>query len=108
MAMSKGLISSIGLFVFVYAGIAYGYGTGLGDITGNLLGPAQGLGHMMNAVCYVLGLGFLLTGLLQYKYHRENPQQVKISTPIVLVFLGIILIALPFIAMMSESGQFLK
>ncbi|MFN7096208.1 MAG: DUF6750 family protein [Gammaproteobacteria bacterium] len=85
-----------------------GYAAGLGDVMGNIVGPVTGLGHMMNGVCYVIGLGFLLVGLLQYKYHRENPQQIKISTPIILVLLGVIMIALPFIAMMSESGQILK
>lgn len=87
---------------------AYGYGSGLGAVMGNLVGPTRGLGYMMNAICYVTGLGFLLVGLLQYKYHRENPQQVKISTPIMLVTIGVIMIAVPFIAMMSESAQFLK
>lgn len=96
------------IFLTLFTVNAYGYGASLGGITGNLIGPATGLGHMMNAVCYVIGLGFLLVGLLQYKYHRENPQQVKISTPIVLVLIGVIMIAVPFIAMMSESGQFLK
>jgi hypothetical protein len=105
MAMKKSVIL---LFLSMFTITAYGYGNGLGAVMGNLIEPAQGLGRMMNAVCYVIGLGFLLVGLLQYKYHRENPQQVKISTPIVLVLLGVIMIALPFIAMMSESAQFLK
>lgn len=84
------------------------YATSLGEISGNLIGPASGIGHVMNAICYLVGLGFLLCGLLQYKYHRENPQQVKISTPITLLLVGLAMLALPFLAMMSNSGAFLK
>lgn len=83
-------------------------GSSLGDVADNLMYPVTGLGRVINAICYVAGVGFLLGGILQYKYHRENPQQVKISTPIFLAAIGISLIALPFIAMWSESGRFLR
>ena len=96
----------IGLF---FMGIisAYGYG-GIGAVSNNILGPVQGFAYLMNAVCYVIGFGFLLTGLLQYKNYRENPQQVKLSTPVILALLGGLFIALPFIGMLSSSSAILK
>lgn len=84
------------------------YAASLGSISGNILGPARGLGYLMNSICYLAGFGFLLCSLLQYKYHRENPQQVKLGTPVMLLFLGIALIAVPVLAMMSETASFLK
>ena len=83
------------------------YAASLGTLADNLMGPMSGLGHIMNGIFYVAGVGFLLGGLLQYKYHRENPQQVRISTPLILIFLGLVILAVPIVAMLSESGSFL-
>ena len=65
----------------------------LGQVANNLMGPIQGLGRIVNAICFIAGVGFLLGGIVQYRYHRENPQQVRLSTPLVLLFLGICLVA---------------
>lgn len=80
----------------------------LGQVADNLMGPLAGLGRIVNAICFIAGVGFLLGGIVQYRYHRENPQQVRLGTPLVLLFLGICLIAIPAIAMYSEAGKFLR
>lgn len=103
--MRKSISVIAALFAMMAGNI---YAASLGEVSQNLLGPATGIGHLMNAICYLVGLGFLLTGLLQYKYHRENPQQVKLSTPISLLLIGLAMLALPFLSMMSTSSGFLK
>lgn len=80
----------------------------LSAFTANTMAPLTGFGQAIYGICYVAGTAFFLGALLQYKYHRENRQQVKISTPIVLLAVSVILFALPFIAGYSSSGQFLK
>lgn len=88
--------------------VSTGYADSIGDLADNLMGPVAGLGKILNAICFIAGTGFILGALLQYKYHRENPQQVRISTPIVLLCLGLIIIAIPMVAYFSESGNFLR
>lgn len=97
--------------IFMLVGFVFStqlYADSIGDWASALMGPMSGLGHIVNAICFVAGIGFMLGGLLQYKYHRENPQQVRISTPLMLLGLGITIIAIPIIAMLSDSGQFLR
>lgn len=103
-------MSTLKLFILIVA--FFGFSTSgfasIGDWADAMMGPVSGLGHIMNAICFVSGVGFLLGGLLQFKYHRENPQQVRISTPIILFALGLVVIAFPIFAMLSESGRFLQ
>jgi hypothetical protein len=80
----------------------------LGDVADNLVYSVAGLGRIIHAISYVAGVGFFLGGILQYKFHWENPQQVKISTPIFLVVIGLSLIGLPFLTMWSDSSSFLR
>ncbi len=80
----------------------------LGQAANNLLGPTVGLGKILNAICMVSGIGFLLGAIVQYKYHRENPQQVRLSTPITFLILGFALMSIPFVSMMSESGRLFR
>ena len=79
----------------------------LGQLSENAMGPVAGLGKIMNYICLVAGIGFLLGAIIQYKYHRDNPQQVRLSTPILLLVLGLSLVALPLLAGASISSYFL-
>ncbi len=85
-----------------------GFADTLGEISISALASVRGLSSVMSAICYVAGVGFLIGGLLQYKYHRENPQQVRISAPIVLVLLGICFIAIPFLSTYSDASKFVR
>lgn len=96
------------LFLSTFFLIMQAQADNIGQVSVNILGPAKGVAHAINAACYIMGVGFLLAALLQYKYHRENPQQVRISTPIFLVLMGLFILAVPFVAMHSSGGAFLK
>lgn len=80
----------------------------LGDVSRSALVSVRGLSKVMSAICYVAGVGFFIGGLLQYKYHRENPQQVRISAPIVLIILGVCFIAIPFLSTYSDAHKFVR
>lgn len=90
------------LSLWASQGLAYG---GFGAVSDNLLGPISGFSQLLNGVSYTIGVGFLLGGLVQYRQHRENPQQIKISTPIVLALIGLIFVALPFITRLSPAAH---
>lgn len=68
----------------------------------NIMVPVSLFAKAIHAACYILGIAFLMSGFMQYKQHRQNPQQVRLSTPIFLAFAGIVTLFLPWL--MSLSG----
>ncbi len=64
-----------------------------------------GLGQSYNAflylvhgivakVCVVAGAVLLMGGIVQYKAHRDNPSAVKVTVPISMIVVGLLLIGL--------------
>jgi len=100
--MSRGFVS---MLVVILPMMAYAQGQSLGEISQRLLSPTTGLHHAIKLMCYVVGVGLLVGGLLQYKRHRVNPSEVRLSTPILLVFLGLFLLLIPTISQYSLSAE---
>ncbi len=48
-------------------------------------------------MCWVGGAGMIFGALIQYKAHRDNPQQVRLSRPFVFLAFGIVFICIPFL-----------
>lgn len=70
---------------------------------------AQQITHQLNSVisllsvtAYVSGVGFAMAGIMQFKTHKENPQQTPISKPVVLLMVATCLLFLPSI--ISTAG----
>lgn len=70
---------------------------------------AQQITHQINSVisllsvtAYVSGVGFAMAGIMQFKTHKENPQQTPISKPVVLLMVATGLLFLPSI--ISTAG----
>lgn len=76
-------------------------------IVGNLMGPMQGLAHMLNLASVICGTGFLLAAVLHYKKHRDNPQEVPLSRPVTYLILGLVLVLLPYFTMISQAATFI-
>ncbi|HKY69280.1 MAG TPA: hypothetical protein VJ205_00120 [Gammaproteobacteria bacterium] len=70
--------------------------TTLGGAAQNLLTPTEILTKLVIFACYVGGVGICLTALVQYNIHRKNPKLVPLTTPVMLLIVGIILIFLPY------------
>ena len=80
----------------------------LGGISTSLMGPMAVLTKVILFISMICGIGFFLGSLIQYKYHRENPQQVRLSTPIVLFLLSLILIGFPLLLIYTGSIPWLE
>lgn len=78
--------------------------TGLGLVAKNMMEPVGLFGDMINTACWLLGGAFLLISIIKYKQHRTNPTMVPISTVVFLVVAGGILVGLPFLATLTDSG----
>ena len=115
--MRRGLMLGFGLLMFTSIAMAYGgyqhtgvgmhEAGGVGDWASFMLGPTKTIGKLVHILCFITGAGFIVGSLIQYKYHRENPQQVRISTPIFMLILGVAIVAVPLLSHMSTSSSFM-
>lgn len=72
-------------------------------IASNVSGSIAGIVKLMVLVSYLAGVGFAMGGILQFKAHKDNPTQVPISKPVVLLCLAGFLLFLP--SVMQTAGQ---
>lgn len=99
-----GVVSS-----FILSASAYADRGGLGEWSRDIVnGPFTGLGYTLNAISFMVGVGFILGAYMQYQAHRDNPSQVRVSTPIFLLCAGILLIILPLLSWVAQGGAFLR
>lgn len=96
-------ISSIALITISEVALASQGGQQLKDIVGNVKTNITSLISLLIIVSYIAGVGFALAGILQFKAHKDNPTQVPLSKPIVLLAVAACLLFLPSI--MSTAGK---
>ena len=58
---------------------------------------------ILNYASYVAGVGFALTGILQFKAHKDAPQQTPLSKGVVMLIVAACLLFLPSI--MDVAGK---
>ena len=81
--------------------------------TGNLTTLSKAVTEQISAIAmllsvtaYVTGVGFALAGILQFKTHKENPQQIPLSKPVVSIIVAACLLFLPNILSVSGTSLF--
>ena len=77
---------------------------GLGQVASNLLVPVEVASDLLSGTAIIIGLTCLFGALVRYMQHRVNPLAHPISTVLILFILGIILLCLPLIYKITESG----
>lgn len=66
-------------------------------------GQILSIARLLVLLSYVAGVGFAMAGVLQFKAHKDNPQQVPLSKPIVYICVAALLLFLP--SLMSTAGK---
>ena len=107
MGMKK-VFAGIFCTLMFQAGAVYAQNGGLGAVGEHIIKPLGGLIHLMNTLCWVAGAGLLAAAVLQYKNHRDNPSQVRLSTPFLLALVGLVLIALPFLGALTAAAEYIS
>ena len=67
----------------------------LGSIAENIVLSYESVGKMMLGTAFTMGLGLGIAAIFKFKQHKDNPTQVTIGTPLVMLFLSAGLIFLP-------------
>ena len=93
------LISNI---VFAGGGGGQGGGQTLGGIADNVQSTMNSVAKLLTAVSYVAGVGFALMGMLKLKAHKDQPTQVPLSQPLMLLAIAAGLVFLP--SLISSLG----
>jgi hypothetical protein len=61
------------------------------------------LAKLITAASYVAGFGFALGAIAKFKAHKDNPDRVSISLPIVLLFIAAALIFIPGVFVYGQT-----
>ena len=77
---------------------------GLGEVADNLMQPVSIVSGFLSGMAIVIGMACLFGSFVRYMQYRVNPLANPISTVITLLVLGILLLLLPLIYKLTESG----
>ncbi|MGE4349417.1 MAG: type IV secretion protein IcmD [Candidatus Berkiella sp.] len=92
--ISNRIFISLILILATGSVLAHG-GQTLGDVAGNITKSMSGLARLITATSYVAGVGFAMMGMLKLKAHKDQPAQVPLGQPIMLLVIAVGLIFLP-------------
>lgn len=81
-------------------------GTNLGNMASGITNAFGSITKMVTGGCYIAGLAFSVTAILQFKQHKDNPTQVTIGKPIALVFIAAALLFMPSILSVAGYTMF--
>ncbi|MAZ44764.1 MAG: type IV secretion protein IcmD [Legionellales bacterium] len=83
--------------LFLLSEHAFAGGSDLAGLADNVTSNIEAVAKLITAASYVAGVGFALAGMVKFKAHRDNPTQVPLSAPIVLIAVAAGLVFLPSI-----------
>lgn len=79
---------------------------GIGSAAGNIHDITTTVASIVEVIMYVAGVGVFVSATMKYRLHRQNPQQVHISTPITELVLAIVLVLVPVVARYGNDFVF--
>jgi intracellular multiplication protein IcmD len=85
---------------------AAGATTGLSAVATTVQAQLTTVATLLVYVAYIAGIAFALTGILKFKAHKDAPQQVKLSEPIVLLAVSACLLFLPSVLNIAGGTLF--
>lgn len=88
------------------ASVAYAAGGTISDMASTVETQAKSIATLIKVAAYVAGVGFSLAGVLQFKAHKENPQQTPLSKPVVMIVVAACLLFLPTIMDIAGTSLF--
>lgn len=88
------------------SGLVFADGQSITDIAKTVTTEATAVAKLLSVASYVAGVGFAMAGILQFKAHKENPQQVQLSKPVVMIIVAACLLFLPTILTIAGTSLF--
>lgn len=79
---------------------------GLGDYAQSLMQPVGVLNNFISSGAIIIGVACLFAAFFRYNLYRINPLASPISTVILLLVLGLVMIGLPFLYLLTGGVPF--
>jgi len=77
---------------------------GYGGVADNLMVPVTIVSSFIACAAMVIGIGFLFASAVRFRQRRYNYMAHPMSTVITLFILGVLLLLLPLVYHLTESG----
>src|SRR5579871_1433766 len=81
--------------LFFMSTLAFADDTGIGARATAIQESIKPIIQLIKWAAYIMGVGFALAGMLKFKAHKEQPVQIPLSQPIVLLLIAAGLVGLP-------------
>lgn len=104
-ALKPLILLSISMLLFCIGADVYAIesGKGIGTVAYNVQTNFVQIAKFITAAAYIAGMGFAVAAVVKFKAHKDNPTQVMISQPIVLLFVAAALMFMP--SVFSSVGK---
>lgn len=76
----------------------------LEDIADTLMTPTEIVTKLVVVASYAVGVGLIIFSIAQYKQHKQSPKLVPLTTPILLLILGICTLMIPYLSVISGES----
>jgi hypothetical protein len=77
-----------------------------GQVAGNASDILETVTSIVVVILYVAAMGVFVSACMKYRIHRQNPQQIPLSTPVTELVLALVLAALPTVSRMTNEHLF--
>ena len=94
------------LSTYLFAAEGGSSATSLGGLADNVASNLLSVHRLIMSLSSILGVVFVLMGLVKFKAHRDNPQQNPMSAGIILGVVGFCLLYLPSIIQVGAGTLF--
>jgi len=78
----------------------------LGQAASNLTNVVSSFSQLALAIAFICGLGFAISSIMKFKKHKDNPQQMPLSTPVTELFLAMALLFIPALSKIAGISVF--
>lgn len=94
-------------FIFIHLSLLFVsaplYATTVDEITTKLDTPMVIVTKVLIFCCYVVGAILIFAAIAQYRNHRQSPKLVPLTTPVLLLILGVGLLFIPYITTLVQD-----
>lgn len=93
-------------FLMMFMSVVAHADVSAGDVAGNASDILETVTSVIVVILYIAAMGVFVSACMKYRIHRQNPQQIPLSTPITELVLAIVLAALPTVSRMTNEHLF--
>lgn len=99
----------VGIFTAgAYADVVSPPDNSIGAVAQNVSRSFGAMGLMMSSISYLAGISFVIASVFKLKQHKDNPQQIPVTTGITMLALGIGMVTMPSVVGMGGATLFGK